>query len=43
MHVEQMRNKRAQRTLGRSPEEKVNSQGEAIYTNVVHQILVEDF
>ena len=38
-------NKRAQRALGRSPEEKVKGQGKAIYkrtTNVVHQILVAD-
>jgi len=38
-------NKRAQRALGRSPEEKVKGHSRAIYRepkNVVHQILVED-
>jgi len=37
-------NKRAQRALGRSPEEKVKGQGEAIYRGpIINQILVEDF
>ena len=37
-------NKRAQRALGRSPEEKVKGQGEAIYKgSIINQILVEDF
>jgi len=39
------RNKRAQRALGRSPEEKVKGQGEAIIINLYYynQILVENF
>jgi len=37
-------NKRAQRALGRSPEEKVKGQGEDIYRGpIINQILVEDF
>jgi len=39
-------NKRAQRALGRSPENKVKGRSGAIYrgplTNVAHQILVKD-
>ena len=38
------KNKRAQRALGRSPEEKVKGQGEAIYRGPpINQIWVEDF
>ena len=31
LHTSTIRNKRAQRALGRSPEENVKAQGEAIY------------
>ena len=38
------KNKRAQKALGYSPEEKVKGQGEAIYRGpLINQILVEDF
>jgi len=45
LRTDQAKNKRAQRALGRSPEEKVKgkkSQWSHLQSHIVHEILIED-